>query len=208
MAAHVATIDAFILRPSLSEATHGGGQVPTASCTHFLAKLVFAAPASFFSPAWVVQEVVASLSHLVMKLLSAAPASFLSEAWALHVASCAKAVAANVESSAASNISFIGFSSDCVGESSPGRAWRRGGCIPEAMQKSSDPRAVDRRGVKGAAVRRWSWPGLSQACPGHPDDRALCHPDRDRRDKPGDDPGVLLLLRSIVRHHRAAPAAT
>jgi hypothetical protein len=29
--------------------------------------------------------------------------------------------------------------------------------------------------------------GHGRACPGHPDNRALCHPDRDRRDKPGDD---------------------
>jgi hypothetical protein len=29
--------------------------------------------------------------------------------------------------------------------------------------------------------------GHGRACPGHPDNRALCHPDRDRRDKPGED---------------------
>src|SRR6266436_4823024 len=29
--------------------------------------------------------------------------------------------------------------------------------------------------------------GHGRACHGHPDNRALCHPDRDRRDKPGDD---------------------
>jgi len=29
--------------------------------------------------------------------------------------------------------------------------------------------------------------GHGRARPGHPDNRALCHPDRDRRDKPGDD---------------------
>jgi hypothetical protein len=29
--------------------------------------------------------------------------------------------------------------------------------------------------------------GHGRACHGHPDHRALCHPDRDRRDKPGDD---------------------
>jgi hypothetical protein len=29
--------------------------------------------------------------------------------------------------------------------------------------------------------------GLVLARPGHPDNRAQCHPDRDRRDKPGDD---------------------
>src|SRR5262245_39338255 len=95
------------------------GQAPTASLTHFLVKLVLAAPASFFSAAWLVQVAVASFWHFVMKLLSAAPARFLSEAWVLHVvASCAKAVAANVESTAASNIFFIGFSSACVGHTS------------------------------------------------------------------------------------------
>src|SRR5258706_11028365 len=29
--------------------------------------------------------------------------------------------------------------------------------------------------------------GHGRACPGHPDSMAQCHPDRDRRDKPGDD---------------------
>jgi hypothetical protein len=29
--------------------------------------------------------------------------------------------------------------------------------------------------------------GRGRACPGHPDNLAWCHPDRDRRDKPGDD---------------------
>jgi hypothetical protein len=106
------------------------GQVPTASLTHFLVKLVLAAPASFFSEAWAVQVAVASFWHFVMKLLSAAPARFLSVAWALHdvVASCAKAVAANVENSAASNIFFIGFSSGCVEHKSfprPSSAARR-----------------------------------------------------------------------------------
>src|SRR5258708_40149943 len=40
----------------------------------------------------------------------------------------------------------------------------------------------------------WSWPGSSPSKTGvnalmsrHPDNRALCHCDRDRRDKPGDD---------------------
>ena len=47
----------FLLR----EAAQGAVQVPTASRTHFLVKLDFAAPASFFSDAWDVQVVVASL---------------------------------------------------------------------------------------------------------------------------------------------------
>src|SRR5215472_11606310 len=104
----------------LAQPTRPAPQVPTASFTHFLVKLVLAAPASFFSAAWVAQEVVASFSHFVMKLLSAAPASFLSAAWLLHVASCAKAVAAKVESSAASKTFFIGSSSIvCRHESLP-----------------------------------------------------------------------------------------
>src|SRR5258708_18756817 len=69
-----------------------------------------------------------------MKLLSAAPARFFSEAWDLHDdASCAKAVAANVESSAASNMSCIGILLRLCWGVLP----RRSGCIPEAMQKSS-----------------------------------------------------------------------
>jgi len=36
--------------------------------------------------------------------------------------------------------------------------------------------------------KSWQFPlGHGRACPGHPDNRALRHPDRDRRDKPGDD---------------------
>jgi hypothetical protein len=51
-------------------------QLPTASLTHFLTWLVFAAPASFLSEADLLQAVDASFSHFVMKDLSAAPASF------------------------------------------------------------------------------------------------------------------------------------
>src|SRR4051794_25824169 len=54
--------------------------------THFFVKLVFAAPASFFSFADASQVVFASFSHLVRKLFIAAPASFFSSAWDLHVA--------------------------------------------------------------------------------------------------------------------------
>jgi len=64
-------------RVRLSEAAKNRrGQVPTASRTHFLVKLDFAAPASFLSDAWDVQVVAASFSHFVRKLLSAAPATF------------------------------------------------------------------------------------------------------------------------------------
>ena len=57
-----------------------------ASSTHFLVKLVFAAPASFFSAAWASQvfctDAEASLLHFFRKLSLAAPASFFSAAWA------------------------------------------------------------------------------------------------------------------------------
>jgi len=51
---------------------------------HFFMKLFFAAPANFFSAAWVSQlgaeAAAASFSHLVMNAFFAAPASFFSEA--------------------------------------------------------------------------------------------------------------------------------
>jgi len=53
-------------------------QPPTESVTHFLVKLVFAAPLSFLSAAAASQAAVASVSHFFMKLVFAAPASFLS----------------------------------------------------------------------------------------------------------------------------------
>ena len=49
-----------------------------ASFTHFVAKLFFAAPESFFSAAALSHDAVATDAHVVMKLLSAAPASFYS----------------------------------------------------------------------------------------------------------------------------------
>src|SRR6266702_3158113 len=61
-------------------------QLPTASVTHFLVKLVLAAPLSFLSAADVSHVVAASVSHFFMKLVSAAPASFLSVACDLQVA--------------------------------------------------------------------------------------------------------------------------
>ena len=48
-------------------------------------KLVFAAPASFFSLAEASQAAAASFRHLLVKLASAAPASFFSAAWLLQV---------------------------------------------------------------------------------------------------------------------------
>src|SRR4029079_7149008 len=64
------------------------------SVTHFLVKLVLAAPFSFWSFAEASQVLPASLWHFFMKLFSAAPASFLSVAWLLQV-SAANAVVAN-----------------------------------------------------------------------------------------------------------------
>ena len=51
-----------------------------ASDTHFLVKLVLAAPASFLSAACISQLVCASFVHFVMKLFIAAPASFFAAA--------------------------------------------------------------------------------------------------------------------------------
>src|SRR5205085_2774994 len=59
---------------------------PTASLTHLPTKLVFAAPASFFSAACASQSAVESFSHLPTKLFFAAPASFFSAAMAPQVA--------------------------------------------------------------------------------------------------------------------------
>ena len=59
--------------------------VPTASETHFLVKLLLAAPASFLSFADASHVVSASFSHFSVKLVSAAPASFFSAACALQV---------------------------------------------------------------------------------------------------------------------------
>ena len=75
--------------------------MPTASVTHFLVKLVLAAPASFFSVAEVLQDFLASLSHFFKKLVRAAPASFFSVAWPLQVGDCACAMAAMKHSKAA-----------------------------------------------------------------------------------------------------------
>ena len=58
--------------------------MPVASDTHFLVKLVFAAPASFLSAACASQLACASFLHLVMKLVIAAPASFLLAASSLQ----------------------------------------------------------------------------------------------------------------------------
>jgi hypothetical protein len=82
-------------------------QLPTASPTHFLVKLFFAAPASFLPAASVSQIFCASPSHFYMKLVRAAPASFLSVACTLQVAPCAKADPATMQNAAANAIDFI-----------------------------------------------------------------------------------------------------
>jgi hypothetical protein len=52
--------------------------------------------------------------------------------------------------------------------------------------------------------------GHGRACPGHPDNVALCHPDRDRRDKPGDDAmsfaPLLRLFISLLHMGDKAPS--
>ena len=69
-----------------------------------MVKLVFTAPASFLSDAWVLHDVVASVWHFFMKLVRAAPASFLSEAWLLHVGFAAAGAAAGADDDGA----FVG----------------------------------------------------------------------------------------------------
>src|SRR5262249_24920533 len=66
-----------------------GVQLPTASVTHFLGKLSFAAPARFLSAAHFSPADLASVSHFFMKLVIAAPASFLLVASTLHDAAYA-----------------------------------------------------------------------------------------------------------------------
>src|SRR5215510_8322059 len=72
-----------------SAASSSSRHLPTASATHLLVKLVFAAPASFFSAADVLHDVCASRWHLPMKLVSAAPASRFSAACSLQDAASA-----------------------------------------------------------------------------------------------------------------------
>src|SRR5271169_1188530 len=75
------------MRRSVRRPSTDGAHVPMASVTHFLVKLIFAAPASFLSAAWLSQAVLASVSHFFKKLVLAAPASFLSVACAMQLAS-------------------------------------------------------------------------------------------------------------------------
>jgi hypothetical protein len=47
---------------------------------------------------------------------------------------------------------------------------------------------MDKPGSQGFNERILVFPlGHGRTCPGHPDNPAPCYPDRDRRDKPGDD---------------------
>jgi hypothetical protein len=73
-------------------------------------KLAFAAPASFFSAAAVVQPFVASVSHFFKKLFCAAPANFFSAACALQLGSWAKTLEANIENKATRATRVMGFS--------------------------------------------------------------------------------------------------
>jgi hypothetical protein len=57
------------------------GYCPTASLARFVVKLVFAAPANFFSAAWLSRAAFESRSHFFIKLVSAAPWSFLASAF-------------------------------------------------------------------------------------------------------------------------------
>src|SRR6266849_4329323 len=48
--------------------------------------------------------------------------------------------------------------------------------------------------------KSWQFPlGHGRACPGHPDNRALRHPDRDRRDKSGDDATSFAPVTALAR---------
>jgi hypothetical protein len=79
--------------------------VAAASPTHFVMKLVFAAPLSFFSTAVLSQAAFASFSHLPMKLFFAVPASFFSVACSAHVA--AKAGSAEMQRTTLSKIALV-----------------------------------------------------------------------------------------------------
>src|SRR5665213_2630909 len=83
-------------------------QAPVASVTHFLVKLVCAAPCRFFSLACESQDFLASVSHFFMKLFIAAPASFLSAAVALQLSAYA-AVVAKVRMMAMANFFMMAF---------------------------------------------------------------------------------------------------
>lgn len=85
-------------------------QLPTASDTHFLEKLVLAAPASFLEVAVLVQAAEASASHFFMNDLRAAPASFLVVASDLQVAGAAGAAAA-----AGGAAAFVGGAAGAAG---------------------------------------------------------------------------------------------
>src|SRR5579871_6654781 len=96
-------------------------QVPTASVTHFLMKLVLAAPFSFWSLALPSHVLAASLWHFFMKLVIAAPASFLSDAMLLQVSSAK----ADVAKQAITSAKKVVFMSDFPWLSRPGYPARR-----------------------------------------------------------------------------------
>lgn len=91
--------------PAACVSTDLAPQPPTASFTHFVVKLVFAAPPNFFSAAALSQDVAASVSHFFIKLFIAAPASFLFPASILH--DSAKAALETSTSEAVRRSNFI-----------------------------------------------------------------------------------------------------
>jgi len=91
----------------LSQAANKCFQLPTASVTHFFVKLVFAAPANFFSAAALSQDAAASVWHFFIKLVIAAPASFLLPASTLQES--AKALLEASKSAAVRTSPFIAF---------------------------------------------------------------------------------------------------
>jgi hypothetical protein len=50
--------------------------------------------------------------------------------------------------------------------------------------------------------------GHGRARPGNPDNRALCHPGRDRRDKPGDDATSFAPVTSVLAGKSPRPGMT
>src|SRR5882672_9808805 len=108
-----------------------GAQVPTASVTHFLVKLVFAAPASFFSAACASQVALASVSHFFMKLFLAAPASFFSPDCALQLGVCAKLPLASAVSASAIAMVVIRI----MGRLLQVQAFRGAGFLPRPVRR-------------------------------------------------------------------------
>jgi hypothetical protein len=78
-------------------------QAPVASDTHFLVKLVAAAPCSFCAAAW-------SLQHFLAKLVSAAPCKFLPSACILQLSCAAAALTSKQKATATIETVFMSLS--------------------------------------------------------------------------------------------------